>query len=189
MKRSPLLLAALPALLFSATLAAASHDDGHAQHVATAPAPAAAAPARADRSPVRRLPLVVVHKSPTCGCCGKWVDHLRAAGFPVEVREVADLGPVKARVGVPPAKGSCHTAEVGGYFVEGHVPAEDVRRLLAEKPKARGLTVPAMPIGSPGMEVPSGEVQPYAVLLVRQDGSTVEYARHGGGKAHVHDGH
>jgi hypothetical protein len=123
--------------------------------------------------------LLVVHKSPTCGCCVAWVDHMRQAGFVVEVRDHVDMGPVKDRVGVPYAKGSCHTAEIDGYFVEGHVPAEDVRRLLAERPDARGLTVPGMPAGSPGMELPDGTVHPYAVELVHRDGSTSEYARHG----------
>jgi hypothetical protein len=177
MKRAKRLSVALAALLFSAA-AVAHHGEEPAGHAATAPKAAPAAPARADRSPVARLPLVVVHKSPTCGCCGKWVDHLRAAGFTVQVRDEADMNAVKERVGVPPAKGSCHTAEVGGYFIEGHVPAADVQRLLKEKPVARGLTAPGMPIGSPGMEVPSGEKQPYAVLLVKKDGTTVEYARH-----------
>ena len=133
-------------------------------------------------SPVRAaLPLVVVHKSPTCGCCTGWVEHMRHAGFPVEVRNANDVEPIKRRVGVPAGKGSCHTAEVAGYFVEGHVPAEDVKRLLAQKPKARGLTVPGMPVGSPGMEVPGGRVQPYAVELVKGDGSTEVFARHGEG--------
>lgn len=123
---------------------------------------------------------MVVHKTPTCGCCGEWVDHLREAGFAVEVRETSNLAPVKEKVGVPYGMGSCHTAEVEGYFVEGHVPAEDVKRLLAERPEAKGLTVPGMPLGSPGMEVPSGEVEAYEVLLVRPDGTTEVFARHGG---------
>jgi hypothetical protein len=105
---------------------------------------------------------------------------LQKAGFSVLARDVDNLGPTKERVGVPVALGACHTAEVGGYFVEGHVPAEDIRRLLRERPDAKGLTVPGMPTGSPGMEVPSGKVQPYDVLLVREDGSTSVYARHGG---------
>ncbi|MFC5595348.1 DUF411 domain-containing protein [Lysobacter niastensis] len=124
------------------------------------------------------LPLAVVHKSPTCGCCGLWVEHLQKAGFRVEVRNADDLNPVKERAGVPYGKGSCHTAEIGGYFVEGHVPVEDIKRLLAEKPDAKGLVLPGMPLGSPGMEVPSGEVQPYTVELVQRDGTTVAYAEH-----------
>jgi hypothetical protein len=139
------------------------------------PAPELAAAAGA---PVAKLPAVLVHKTPTCGCCHKWVDHLRAQGFRVDVRDHDDLVAVKQRLGVPMDKASCHTAEVGGYIVEGHVPAEDIKRLLAEKPKARGLFLPGMPLGSPGMEVPDGTVQPYTVELVQADGSTVAYAQH-----------
>jgi len=122
----------------------------------------------------------VVYKTESCGCCGAWVTHLEKAGFAVEVHNVDNLGPTKERVGVPVAMGSCHTAEVGGYFVEGHVPADDIKRLLRERPSAKGLTVPAMPVGSPGMEVESGRVDPYDVFLVAPDGSTSVYARHGG---------
>ena len=86
-------------------------------------------------------PLVVVHKNESCGCCNGWVSHMRKAGFEVEVRNVANMNPVKERVGVPAGKGSCHTAEVAGYFIEGHVPAVDVKRLLAERPEAKGITV------------------------------------------------
>ena len=151
--------------------------------VATAPsAPAVAAeaaPAAPAMTPVDvSLPLVVVHKSPSCGCCVAWVEHMQHAGFAVEVRNVDNLDPVKSRVGVPVGKGSCHTAEVGGYFVEGHVPADDIKRLLAEKPTARGLTVPGMPTGSPGMEVPGVPAQAYAVELVAQDGSTQVFQQH-----------
>ncbi len=125
------------------------------------------------------LPNVVVHKSPNCGCCGAWVDHLRTAGFAVEVRDADNLEPVKSRLGVPYGKGSCHTAEVDGYFIEGHVPAGDIKRLLVERPDVRGLTLPGMPIGSPGMESPDGRVQAYTVEAVAEDGSTQAYARHG----------
>lgn len=144
-------------------------------------APAQAQTAPADRSPVEStaLPLVTVHKTPYCGCCMQWVEHLREEGFEVEVVVADDLGPVKQRVGIPPAKGSCHTAEVDGYFVEGHVPADDIKRLLAERPAARGLTVPGMPVGSPGMETPDGRVQPYTVELIDRDGRATPYARHG----------
>jgi len=143
-------------------------------------APAAAA-AAADDAPARTdaaLPLVVVHKDPYCGCCNGWIEHLRQAGFPVEARNENDMGPVKARAGVPPGKGSCHTAIVDGYFIEGHVPAEDIKRLLAERPDAKGLALPGMPLGSPGMETPDGRIQPYTVELVANDGSTTPYARH-----------
>jgi hypothetical protein len=124
-------------------------------------------------------PKMTVYKSDSCGCCKLWVTHLEKAGFVVTVVTENNLGPVKERVGVPYGKGSCHTGEVDGYFVEGHVPANDIKRLLKEKPKAKGLTVPGMPAGSPGMEVPSGQVDPYDVLLVANDGSTSVYAHHG----------
>ena len=124
------------------------------------------------------LPLVVVNKSPTCGCCVKWVDHLRAAGFPVEVRNTHALHAVKEQLGIPTGKGSCHTAVVDGYVVEGHVPAGDIKRLLAERPDARGLVLPGMPLGSPGMEVPDGRTQPYTVELLEEDGSTSAFATH-----------
>jgi hypothetical protein len=125
------------------------------------------------------LPGVTVHKNASCGCCKIWVERLRSAGFPVEVRDVDNLNDVKQRVGIPYGMGSCHTAEVDGYFVEGHVPIEDVKRLLRERPAAKGLTVPGMPAGSPGMEVPSGAVQPYDVILVGRDGSTSVFSHHG----------
>jgi hypothetical protein len=130
-------------------------------------------------SPVARtLPSVLVHKSPTCGCCMAWVEHMRKSGFAVEVRNSDDLDPVKERLGVPDKQHSCHTAEVGGYFVEGHVPADDVKRLLAEKPAARGIAVPGMPLGSPGMEVPGRPAMPYVVELVGKDGKVSPYAKH-----------
>ncbi len=142
---------------------------------------ASAAEPTSTASSASALPKVEVHKSPSCGCCGAWVKHLERYGFEVATHNVDNLGPIKERVGVPHGKGSCHTAEVGGYFVEGHVPAEEIKRLLAEKPKAKGLTVPAMPIGSPGME--SGDrVDPYEVLLVHEDGTTSVYAKYPKGK-------
>jgi hypothetical protein len=125
------------------------------------------------------LPLLVVYKSESCGCCGEWVKHMEQAGFKTEVHNVDNMNPIKEAVGLPPMMGSCHTARVGQYFVEGHVPAEDVKRLLAEQPNAKGLAVPRMPMGSPGMEVPSGEVEPYDVLLIANDGSPSVYASHG----------
>jgi hypothetical protein len=123
---------------------------------------------------------MTVYKNESCGCCKEWVKHLERAGFSVDVHDVDNLAPVKDRVGIPPAMGSCHTGEIDGYFVEGHVPADDIKRLLRERPNAKGLTVPAMPMGSPGMEVPSGQVDPYDVFLVSKDGSTSVFAHHGG---------
>ena len=124
------------------------------------------------------LPLALVHKSPSCGCCGLWVKHLEDSGFEVEVRNSDDVSPVKHRLGVPFGKGSCHTAEIGGYFVEGHVPAEDIKRLLAKKPDAKGLVLPGMPMGSPGMESADGTSQPYTVELVQRDGTTKPFSQH-----------
>lgn len=115
------------------------------------------------------LPKMVVHRSPTCGCCKAWVSHLRSAGFTVDVIDEADIASVKTRLRVPAAIASCHTAEVGGYVVEGHAPAVAVRRLLEQKPNAIGLAVPGMPIGSPGMEA-GGEVETYDVLLFDGNG-------------------
>ena len=126
-----------------------------------------------------RLPNVLVYKNESCGCCKLWVQHLSRFGFAVQVQNIDNLNQVKKRVGVPVGMGSCHTAEVGGYFIEGHVPAEDIKRLLSERPDAKGLTVPGMPAGSPGMEVPSGKTQPYEVLLVGKDGTTSVFSRHG----------
>lgn len=120
---------------------------------------------------------VVVHKSPTCGCCGKWVEHLKAEGFAVEVDDEAEMNVVKSRLGVPGRLASCHTATVGGYLIEGHVPVADIKRLLQEKPKAQGLAVPGMPVGSPGMEMGDRRM-PYETLLFNGD-ETTTYARHG----------
>lgn len=116
-------------------------------------------------SAAERLPKMTVTRDPNCGCCGNWVTHVKAAGFPVEVVEVADVAPLKLKLGVPDALASCHTAEVGGYVVEGHVPAEAIKRLLAERPKATGLAVAGMPVGSPGMEVPRQAPDAYDVMV------------------------
>ena len=125
-----------------------------------------------------QAPVVEVFKSPRCGCCGKWVEHLRRNGFEVKAHDVEDATAARKRLGMPDRLGSCHTAKVGGYVVEGHVPAADIQRLLTEKPKARGLTVPGMVLGSPGMEAPAGEVQPYTVYLVDLDGKSTPFSHH-----------
>ena len=114
---------------------------------------------------------ITVYKSPTCGCCGDWVKHLEQNGFAVTVHDVDDIDPFKRKAGLTPQLASCHTAFVDGYAVEGHVPAADIKRLLAERPAARGLTVPGMPLGSPGMEV-EGRSDDYQVLLFRDGGDT-----------------
>ena len=133
---------------------------------------AALAPSPAPAEP----PVVTVYKTPTCGCCGKWVDHLRENGFEVRSTDVPDTGPVRREGGVPDHMASCHTAFVGGFFVEGHVPASDVKRLVDERPKTlRGIAVPGMPIGSPGMEGPGA--RPYHVIAVGTDGKASVFSR------------
>jgi hypothetical protein len=109
------------------------------------------------------LPVVTVTRDPNCGCCEGWITHLKQAGFPVAVNASADMASRGARLGVPPELGGCHTGEVAGYVVEGHVPADAILRLLAEKPDAIGVAVPGMPVGSPGME--GGEPVSYGVTL------------------------
>jgi len=116
-------------------------------------------------------PPMTVYKTPTCGCCAKWVEQLRAAGFKVTVKEVANTAMARKDAGIAEKYGSCHTGVIAGYAIEGHVPVADIQRLLKEKPKARGLAVPGMPMGSPGMEGPYKEA--YSVLLVNDEGSTV----------------
>jgi hypothetical protein len=123
------------------------------------------------------LPKVVVHKDPNCGCCGAWVEHLRQAGFTVEVVETNAINRVKARLGVPDDLASCHTAEMDGYIIEGHVPAASIKRLLSERPAGKGLAVPGMPIGSPGMEVPGTPPDEYTVMLFGPSGQR-PYARY-----------
>lgn len=120
---------------------------------------------------------VVMYKDPNCGCCGKWADHLRENGF--RVREIAtqQMDLVKSEAGVPRALGSCHTAMVGGYVIEGHVPAADVRRLLAEKPPLVGISAPGMPLGSPGMEGPY-PAERYDVVGFDAKGSTRVFSKH-----------
>ncbi|UWQ28352.1 DUF411 domain-containing protein [Leisingera sp. M523] len=120
-----------------------------------------------------------IMKSPSCGCCTAWADHLAAAGFTTEVRNVADenLWAMKERLGVTGDLASCHTAMAGPYVIEGHVPASDIQRLLAEQPAALGLTVPGMPIGSPGMEM-DGEREAFDTLLILGDGTTEVFASH-----------
>jgi len=168
---------AIFALAAMTGLAACARDPAPEAGADAATAPAAAV---ADESAAvnEALPPVVVYKLATCGCCQTWSEHMQAAGFPVETRDIEDLDAIKAEAGVPYGQGSCHTAKVGDYFVEGHVPADDVKRLLAERPDALGLTVPGMPIGSPGME--QGDTrEPYDVLLVAKDGTTSVFAHHG----------
>jgi hypothetical protein len=123
-------------------------------------------------------PLLSVFKTPTCGCCAKWVDHMRANGFDAKVQDLNDLSAIKAKLGVPPQLGSCHTAQVGRYVIEGHIPAAAVKRLLKERPSTVvGLAVPGMPLGSPGMEMPGGQTQPYLILAFDKQGNTTVFDR------------
>ena len=121
-------------------------------------------------------PTVLVYKTPTCGCCTKWVEHLQANGFKVVTQHRDDLTAIRQQHKVPYQVTSCHTALVGSYVVEGHVPAADVKKLLAEKPKVKGIGVPGMPIGSPGMEGPAP--QKYNTLAFTEDGKTSVFASH-----------
>lgn len=123
------------------------------------------------------LPTVTVYKSPTCGCCGDWVSYLRDEGFPVEVESRANVRPVKQQVGVPNDLASCHTAIVNDYVVEGHVPADEIKRLIREAPDLRGISVPGMPVGSPGMER-GDRVQPYSVIGFTPSGDTTIVAEY-----------
>lgn len=149
-----------------------------AASVASQPATTGSAAGAEPTAASPTLARMVVHKSASCGCCSLWVDRMREAGFEVEVRDSDNLDPLKAAVGVPLGKGSCHTGEIGGYFVEGHVPAEDIKRLLTQQPDAKGLVLPGMPAGSPGMELPDGRTEAYTVELVARDDTTTAFADH-----------
>jgi len=144
----------------------------------TAPAVLAAAtlPAWAAAPSARDLPVLQVWKDPNCGCCKDWISYLQRDGFQVQVFDTGNTA-VRKRLGLPDKFGSCHTALIGGYVVEGHVNAREIRRLLAEKPKAIGIAVPGMPVGSPGMDGPEygGRKDPYDVVLVSPDGNARVY--------------
>jgi hypothetical protein len=122
------------------------------------------------------LPEMAVYKDAACGCCSKWVEHVQMHGFRAAATNVDDLDAVKARHGIPRGAQSCHTAVVDGYAIEGHVPAADIQRLLKERPAIVGLAVPAMPVGSPGMEVPGVTPQPYDVLALHKDGKVTVFS-------------
>lgn len=121
-------------------------------------------------------PVVEVYKTASCGCCKAWIRHLEENGFSVKSHDVPDPGDYRAKFGIAQQHASCHSAQVGGYAVEGHVPASDIKRMLATRPRAAGLAVPGMPMGSPGME--GAHADPYEVLLVKKDGSTSVYKRY-----------
>ncbi len=155
------LLLPVLALTLAACQAPATDGPAEAAAVATAPDPS--------------LPVLTVYKSPTCGCCSTWAQAMERDGFRVETVDVDDLAAVRDSLGVPGDLTACHTATVGGYTVEGHVPPAEVRRLLAERPEARGIAVPGMPIGSVGMEQ-GDQRQPYDVLLISDDGEAAVYS-------------
>jgi hypothetical protein len=138
----------------------------------------AGAPVAGAQQTKKAAPAAVEDKvwlSPTCGCCGKWTEHMEAAGFKLAREVTTDLNASPARKRVPEALRSCHTALIGGYVIEGHVPADVVRKLLKEQPKIVGLAAPGMPMGSPGMEGPNP--QPYTIVAFKTDGTTYEFAR------------
>jgi hypothetical protein len=164
----------MPTNLFDAGVAAPQSRRAFLRAAAlTAGGLALARPALAEAQ--APAPVMTIYKDPNCGCCEQWVDHVKQAGFKVTVRDTSDMATVKASLGVPDALGSCHTARVGAYTIEGHVPADLIRKMLAEKPAALGLAVPGMPIGSPGMEQ-GGRKDRYDVLLFDKTGKTRVYA-------------
>ena len=154
--------------LLTLALTACGSGDAADANTADAATPVMSAIADAD------LPPILVYKTPTCGCCNGWVDHLREAGFNVEARNVQDLMSVKRDVGVPGAVASCHTAIIDGYTVEGHVPADQIKAMLASRPEIAGIGVPGMPTGSPGMEGPNP--QPYEVIQWDRMGNASVFA-------------
>lgn len=124
------------------------------------------------------LPPMTIYKSETCLCCAKWVDHVKAAGFRTTVHDRDPIDPVKDELNIPKHVRSCHTAVVGGYLVEGHVPAADIKRMLKEKASVMGLAVPGMPVGTPGMEQPGVPAEPYHVVAFQKTGTTSVFARY-----------
>jgi hypothetical protein len=158
-----------PAVLAVVVIAAnvVAYAQPKAQSKATAPKAAAASKTA-----------VTVYKTPTCGCCGNWVQYMNAQGYACTVTNQADLSDVKAKYGVPANLQSCHTSLVGGYVIEGHVPVEDINRLLREKPAIAGLAAPGMPAASPGMDVPNSPG--YDVIAFEKNGQQRVYARHPG---------
>ena len=130
----------------------------------------------AETPEISNSPTIEVYKTPTCGCCKKWIDHLKDAGFEVESTDLRNLSAVKQAHGISHEMSACHTAVVDGYVIEGHVPAEDVQRLLRERPEVKGLVVPGMPLGSPGMEHP--EPEPYSVYAIGPEGQMSVFSKH-----------
>lgn len=137
---------------------------------------ASASTVEASAADTSSRPLVTVYKNPNCQCCADWGEHLRANGFRVDIREVADVTPTRVERGVPGDLGSCHTAVVDGYTIEGHVPADVIQKLLAERPRIAGLAVAGMPAGVPGMPDPGGKRDPYEITAFERNGSRSVYA-------------
>jgi hypothetical protein len=159
--------------LGAALLVSAACADAGAANADTA-GDVAMALADAPQASISGLPLALVYKTPSCGCCNGWIEHLEAAGFEVDARNIRDLMSIKRDAGVPVQLSSCHTALIDGYVVEGHVPIEQVQRMLAERPDIAGIAVPGMPTGSPGMEGANGK--PYQVFSFDNAGHAAVYA-------------
>lgn len=136
----------------------------------------AALPLGAAAAAQQARPAMTVYKDANCGCCTAWIEHVTKAGFKVTARNVSDLNAIKRDLGVPARLASCHTAVIGAYLVEGHVPADLIDKMLKDKPAGRGIAVPGMPIGSPGMEVPGTPAEKYQVLLFAADGGVRVFA-------------
>lgn len=166
MTRTSTVLLASFALLFTVAAASGARDASPGEAVAV--------------HGVAARTVIQVYKSPTCGCCSAWIEHMRAAGFQAEVFDISDaeLQQRKTRLGVGPRLASCHTAIVNGYVVEGHVPAADIERMLKEKPAIAGIAVPGMPVGSPGMEVPGRRADKYDVVAFTKSGTMTVFASH-----------
>lgn len=165
MKRPSIILLSAFALVFTLAGASAARDGADLRPLS---------------APSGAKTVIQVYKSPTCGCCTSWVEHIRDAGFHAEVIDVTDeaLQQRKSKLGVGPRLASCHTAIVNGYVVEGHVPAADIKRMLSEKPAIIGIAAPGMPVGSPGMEVPGGRKDKYDVVAFSKGGATRVFASH-----------
>lgn len=164
MKRSATLVVSLFALVATSVAATARRSD---------------VPQQGQPHATAAKPIMQVYKSPTCGCCAKWIEHVQAAGFDVRVTDLDEtkLDAQKAKLGVAPKLQSCHTATVNGYVIEGHVPAADIQRMLKDKPAIAGLAAPGMPRGSPGMEM-GGMKDKYDVVAFDKAGATKVYASH-----------
>jgi hypothetical protein len=166
---------AAAALLLAVALGACSAGDDVQQAAAGTAAVDSPAIAAAPLPPLPDSLVLTVYKSPTCGCCSDWVDHMRENGFRIVAVDTADVEPIKRRLGVRQEHFSCHTATIGGYVVEGHVPAADVHRMLTERPEITGIAVPGMPQGSPGME--TGYKERYDVIAFSPHGRSSVFAR------------